>query len=235
MVPIRTVDPIGAIGNYWAEIRDPSPEEVKVLQALANVTAVAMENVEVFANLERLVKERTAELEAEIARRRQAEELAQRQSLTDELTGLHNRRGFLLLASHQFELGRRTGVPGWIVFADADRLKALNDSGGHEAGDRLLKGIAQALRLTFREVDVIGRLGGDEYAVYASGDGLDADAIRRRLSEAIAAVNRGGGLDISLSLGVVRCGPEDTQSFETLLQAADNAMYAEKYAKRAVT
>ncbi|MBV8191232.1 MAG: sensor domain-containing diguanylate cyclase [Alphaproteobacteria bacterium] len=232
MVPIRTVDPIGAIGNYWAEIREPSAEQVKVLQALADVTAVSMENVEVFSNLERLVKERTAALEAEIMRRRQAEDLARRQSLTDELTGLHNRRGFLLLASNQFELGRRTGMPGWIVFADADRLKALNDTSGHDAGDRLLKGIAQALRLTFREVDVIGRLGGDEFAIYATGEALDPDAIRRRLAAAIAEVNGKEGLNISLSIGVIRCNPEKSQSFEALLQAADNAMYAEKYAKR---
>jgi diguanylate cyclase (GGDEF)-like protein len=239
MVPIRTLEPIGAIGNYWAEIREPPDEQVKVLQALADVTAVAMENVEVFGNLERLVKERTAELEAanarlqdEIALRRQAEDQARRQSLTDELTGLSNRRGFMLLAGQQFQLGRRSNVPGWIVFADADRLKALNDTDGHDAGDRLLRGIGRALRLTFREVDVIGRLGGDEFAVYASGNDLPPDGMRRRLSEAIAEVNRSEGLAISLSLGVVRCAPDGEQSFEALLQAADNEMYAEKQAKR---
>ena len=239
MVPIRTMDPIGAIGNYWAQIYEPTPEQVKVLQALADVTAIAMENVDVFSNLERLVKKRTAELETansrlkdEITLRRQAEEQARRQSLTDDLTGLHNRRGFMLMAEQQFEAGQRAKVPGWIVFVDADGLKAVNDTQGHEAGDRLLRGIARVLRTSFREADVIGRLGGDEFAIYAAG-AVGPEVIRRRLDDAIAAINRREQLSISLSTGLVQCHPDETRPFEVLLRAADNAMYVQKEAKRA--
>lgn len=91
MVPIRTLDPIGAIGNYWARHYTPTEREVALLQALADTTAVAMENVQMYAALEHRVRDRTVELA-------RANEEIRRMSLTDELTGLHNRRGFYLLA-----------------------------------------------------------------------------------------------------------------------------------------
>lgn len=239
MVPIRTIDPIGAIGTYWAQVYHPTPEQVKVLQALADVTAVAMENVQVLTNLERLVKERTADLKAandrlqrEVDLRREAEDGARRQSLTDELTGLYNRRGFLLFATQQFQLACRADEPGWLLFADTDHLKAVNDRDGHEAGDRMLLGVTAALRRAFGGPDVIGRLGGDEFVVYTTGREHHAAVLRERLLEAIDHVNRSEGLGISLSIGIARCEPDPTVPFDDHLRIADNAMYSDKQAKR---
>jgi GAF domain-containing protein len=95
MVPIRRLDPIGPIGNYWAYHHEPSEQEVRLLQALADSTSIAMENVQVYSELEQRVRDRTAALE-------EANEEIRRLSVTDELTGLNNRRGFYLLAEQNF-------------------------------------------------------------------------------------------------------------------------------------
>jgi diguanylate cyclase (GGDEF)-like protein len=239
MVPIRTRDPIGAIGNYWAEMRQPTPEQMKVLQTLADVTAVALENVEVLNNLEKPVAERTAELEAtnnrlkaEVERRRQAEESARRQSITDELTGLYNRRGFFHFATQQLKFACRANETSLLLFADADGLKTVNDCDGHEAGDRLLIGVAKALQRAFGGHDVVGRLGGDEFAVYASGANRSSAELRAALADAVEHVNRTEGMTVSLSVGITRCEPDGAVSFEDHLRLADNAMYVEKQAKR---
>jgi GAF domain-containing protein len=113
MVPIRTLDPVGAIGNYWATMREPSEQEVRLLQALADSTAVAMENVQVYRELEQRVEARTAELQA-------ANEEIRTLSLTDELTGLRNRRGFFLFAEQARRLAVRAGKQAAIVYADVD-------------------------------------------------------------------------------------------------------------------
>ncbi|MGA8225170.1 MAG: diguanylate cyclase, partial [Xanthobacteraceae bacterium] len=143
MVPIRTLDPVGAIGNYWATMREPSEQEVRLLQALADSTAVAMENVQVYRELEQRVEARTAELQA-------ANQEIRTLSLTDELTGLRNRRGFFLFAEQARRLAVRAGKQAAIVYADVDGLKAVNDWFGHPAGDTLLRQFAGVLTSTFR-------------------------------------------------------------------------------------
>lgn len=132
MVPIRKLDPIGAIGNYWAHERQPSEQEVSLLQALADSTSVAMENVAVYSELEQRVRDRTAELE-------QANEEIQQLSITDELTGLLNRRGFYLLAQPALESARRHRHSCLLAFFDVDGLKRVNDGYGHDAGDDLIR------------------------------------------------------------------------------------------------
>ena len=102
MVPIRTLDPLGSIGNYWAERHVPTSFEVHLLQALADSTAVAMESIRVQADLERHVRERTRELEI-------ASERISQLSLVDDLTGLNNRRGFLLLAEQELKAAAGSG------------------------------------------------------------------------------------------------------------------------------
>ena len=142
MVPIRTLDPVGAIGNYWATMREPREQEVRLLQALADSTAVAMENVQVYRELEQRVEARTAELQA-------ANEEIRNLSLTDELTGLRNRRGFFLFAEQARRLAVRAGKQAALVYVDVDGLKAVNDRFGHPAGDTLLRQFAGVLPARF--------------------------------------------------------------------------------------
>jgi predicted signal transduction protein with EAL and GGDEF domain len=88
-------------------------------------------------------------------------------ALSDELTGLYNRRGFMALAERQLKLGRRSGRGMLFILVDVDGLKQINDSLGHSQGDSALRRTAEVLRKTFRNSDVIARMGGDEFAVLA--------------------------------------------------------------------
>jgi len=227
MVPIRTLDPVGAIGNYWAAIRQPSEQEVRLLQALADSTAVAMENQQVYQELEQRVEARTAELQA-------ANEEIRNLSLTDELTGLRNRRGFLLFADQARRLAMRAGKQAAIVYADVDGLKTVNDRQGHGAGDALLRNFAGVLTNTFRESDVIARVGGDEFCVFGAELDLNPDVLVARLEYNIARFNaeHPGSFPLAASAGVWRCPFKGEQTLEELIAQADKAMYASKRARR---
>jgi diguanylate cyclase (GGDEF)-like protein len=226
MVPIRTADPIGAIGNYWQRQRRPTSTEVKLLQALADSTAVAIESVSLFNELEERVRERTRALEA-------ANEEVSRLSLRDELTGLYNRRGFFLLAEQQRKLAERMGVKAFLLFIDADGLKQVNDLFGHQAGDELLKSLGRILKATFRRADVVARLGGDEFCVFGVEGKTGFASIITRLQRRIDTFNAmtpGSVYPLAASAGIWPCTPDE--SLEELLARADAAMYAEKRARR---
>jgi diguanylate cyclase (GGDEF)-like protein len=223
MVPIRTLAPIGAIGNYWAQPYRPDEREVALLQALADTTAVAMENVRVWSELEQRVRDRTAELE-------HANHEIRRISLMDELTGLNNRRGFHVLAEEALLAARRQGRAACAIFIDADGLKSVNDRLGHETGNALLADVARAIKAAFRESDVIGRLGGDEFAVLTAG-GEDPEAMRTRLQATLRDFSRPGqAYALAASVGVAQA--RDDESLDALLARADQAMYADKQQRR---
>jgi diguanylate cyclase (GGDEF)-like protein len=234
MVPIRALDPVGAVGIFWASHYRPTAREAQLLRALADTTGVALDNVRVYAELEQRVRDRTKALEAEVAERRRAEEEVRQLSLTDDLTGLHNRRGFMLLAEQEWKVARRAGVSCALVYADLDGLKETNDTYGHEAGDTLIRDAAKVLKGTFRDADVVARLGGDEFAVFALACPPDAAAVRARLSARCDEFNRqpGRAYRLAMSVGVIPCDPGST--LDQLLVRADEAMYQEKKARKAV-
>jgi diguanylate cyclase (GGDEF)-like protein len=156
-------------------------------------------------------------------------------SLVDELTGLYNRRGFLTLARQQLRVADRLGSGACQVFVDLDGLKAINDRYGHSEGDRALIETAQLLRETFRESDVIARIGGDEFAVLiVDSHDQSGDAMEARLGESVTARNgRLGRLyQLSLSTGTARCGGRFPLSVDELLAEADLWMYAHKRRKQ---
>ena len=228
MVPIRTLDPIGAIGNYWAERHVPTSFEVHLLQALADSTAVAMESIRVQADLERHVRERTRELEI-------ANERISQLSLVDDLTGLNNRRGFLLLAEQELKAAARLGLHVFVLFVDADGLKTVNDVHGHDAGDAMLRRLAQVLQATFRKSDVVARLGGDEFCVFGVLDEGHGETAKQRLVDAIAHHNTRGDAREALaaSVGIYAFPADQSCSLEEAIRRADKAMYADKTARRA--
>jgi diguanylate cyclase (GGDEF)-like protein len=151
-------------------------------------------------------------------------------ALTDELTGLYNRRGFMALAERQLKLGRRSGRGMLLFVMDVDRLKQINDSFGHFEGDRALKCTADALEETFRDSDVVARLGGDEFAVLAiEASGHSEATIKTRLFECLKAIGaQQPSYEISLSLGVARFDPRNRTSIGELMVKADQAMYEQK-------
>jgi diguanylate cyclase (GGDEF)-like protein len=227
MVPIRSSEPLGAIGNYWARPYYPSEREVNLLEALAGSTAVAMESVRIISELEQRVRDRTAELELANAEIR-------RLSLVDELTGLNNRRGFFAFADQSHQEAARQGKRVFFLFIDVDGLKQVNDSHGHEAGDALLRDMAAVLRATFRKSDIIARLGGDEFCVFGIMDDGDPSAPKERLAAGLSMfnANRIGMQQLAASVGGFSFAAGSGGSLAELMALADAAMYAEKRARR---
>jgi diguanylate cyclase (GGDEF)-like protein len=151
-------------------------------------------------------------------------------ALTDELTGLCNRRGFLAIAERQLKVARRTGRGIMLFFLDIDGMKEINDSFGHGEGDLALKRVAKALKMSFRDSDVIARLGGDEFAVLAieASDNTEA-AIRARLADDLKTVSSGETrFALNLSLGAVRINICSNASIGEWMVRADQAMYEQK-------
>ncbi len=151
-------------------------------------------------------------------------------ALTDELTSLFNRRGFMALAERQSKLGRRSGRGMMLFVMDVDGLKQINDSFGHLEGDRALKRTAEVLEETFRDSDVVARLGGDEFAVLAiEASGHSETTIKTRLFECLKSINAEQSCyELSLSLGVARFDPRNRTSIGELMAKADQGMYEQK-------
>jgi diguanylate cyclase (GGDEF)-like protein/PAS domain S-box-containing protein len=167
-------------------------------------------------------------------RKRMQEELLSL-SLTDQLTGLHNRRGFLSLAEQQFKVSVRRKTGMLLFFADLDGLKWINDTLGHEEGDKALIEAATVLKETFRDSDIIARLGGDEYAALTVDiPKVNYKVFTNRLQSLIDIRNNHGNrrYKLSISVGCSRYDPENPCSIEELMATADNLMYEQKQSKK---
>lgn len=163
--------------------------------------------------------------------RHKLQQRVQSLSIRDDLTGLYNRRGFSALAMQQVRMERRLKQGLSMIFADVDNLKRINDGFGHAAGDRALIEIAWILKSTFRESDIIARIGGDEFTVLAMGTAAaPPDDLIERLHDRISARNerQKRGLRLTMSVGAMHCEPGKPCSLEEMLRRADAAMYAVK-------
>jgi diguanylate cyclase (GGDEF)-like protein/PAS domain S-box-containing protein len=170
----------------------------------------------------------------DIAGRKRAERRLEQLSLHDELTGLKNRRGFYVLLPEQGKHARRSGAHVVVLYADIDGFKAINDRLGHKRGDDVLKALAEALGVAFRETDLVARLGGDEFCIVAESPSEPA-ALAQRLDEAIVAAGADVGLPISLSYGMVVTDWRGLDDPDELLTRADMLMYEAKRARPAET
>ena len=155
-------------------------------------------------------------------------------SVTDELTGVMNRRGFDMQLRKAIAQSKRHDQGGVVLMIDLDRFKAVNDTFGHAAGDQLLQTVAGVLTSDVRETDTVARLGGDEFSVLMpdldAEDGLRrADRLSDRLNTAALAWN-GSVLSVSASVGAVRYGTEDRA--EDVMHRADEIMYARKAVRK---
>jgi diguanylate cyclase (GGDEF)-like protein len=166
--------------------------------------------------------------------RKRAEEAIRALSLEDELTGLANRRGFFTLAEQQLKVARRTKTGLFLLFSDVDGLKATNDRFGHAEGDRLIRDAAHILRATFRDSDIVARMGGDEFVVLMiQTDDRAAARLLDRLGMEIEIRNADERrCPLSLSVGLTRYDPEAPVPLDELIRRADELMYEEKRKKR---
>jgi diguanylate cyclase (GGDEF)-like protein len=195
------------------ELSEKEPERfADAVERLADATGAIQA-----AAVEELVRSRSRELES--------------QANTDPLTGLGNLRNLQRELAKMLEIQKRYGHPFGLLLLDIDGLKRVNDSQGHQAGDRLLMQVAMALQRSIRSVDVAARLGGDEFCVLAPEQEAGAAAqLGERLAAAVAdEVSVPADPPIGLSIGVVSC-PEHGQDAEALIDAADRAMYRAKAA-----
>lgn len=179
--------------------------------------------------LRRLTRQVIAQMELiqEVRNRKQAE-------MTDELTGLYNRRGFFLMAEQQLKIAHRMKVLCWVIFIDLDGLKQINDTLGHDMGDALIVDAAQLLKQSFPNSDIVARLGGDEFIVFISSYFKDADSIQACLQANIANFNQqqNRSYELSMSIGIERYSPESNMSLKQLIARSDELMYADKRLKR---
>jgi diguanylate cyclase (GGDEF)-like protein len=153
----------------------------------------------------------------------------------DGLTGVLNRATYLRMSEHELQVAKRRHQPVSVVMLDADHFKQVNDSHGHDVGDEVLRLLTATCRSTLRAVDVIGRLGGEEFALTlpdtaADGAQLVAERLRARVA-ALQVPSRKGPLQFTVSLGIA-CYPGGADEIAGLLKAADEALYRAKAAGR---
>jgi diguanylate cyclase (GGDEF)-like protein len=155
-------------------------------------------------------------------------------SLRDELTGLHNVRGFNLLAEQAMRMARRAQQPFAVIFFDLDNLKVINDKLGHSAGSAALAEMARILTDTFRETDVIGRVGGDEFLVAGQFEESSIEGAIDRLNvRASEAKQRAGSIEtLHFSSGYATMRSDFRETLKDMVTRADKAMYDEKRLKK---
>lgn len=210
-----------------------TPEEVDLFEGLAAQVATAVKGIQLYRQL----AESRAELQRLNAQLQESMGIEHHLARTDSLTGIPNRRFIEETVDTEVARARRYGQQLSVVMADVDHLKGINDAHGHQAGDETLRYVAQVARESCRQIDVVGRYGGDEFVFVLPATGRDAAAtfaerVRRRLAESPVPTNSGGTLQVTASFGVSQWDDLHMEEAAGLIQQADRAMYAAKSAGR---
>lgn len=181
-----------------------------LVETLASTAAIAIENARLFAEVQRL-------------------------SNMDDLTGLYNRRHFFALAEQEFQRAMRYGSEFGIIMLDVDHFKLVNDNHGHLAGDLVLKAVAIDIRHSVREVDIVGRYGGEEFIILLPQANLFTAGKTAERLRSLVEKNRyqavEGGLQITISAGVASFA-KDSPNIEAILALADHFLYQAKTSGR---
>ena len=172
----------------------------------------------------------------DLTERKKLERLLEEQAHTDSLTGLNNRRHFYELAERELSRSRRFGPPLSLLMLDIDHFKQFNDRYGHDAGDLVLTTMAKGCLSTLRDIDIVGRLGGEEFAVLLPGiDGRSAQEVAERLRVALSGFEVEYGatekLNFTVSIGTSTLA-DHSDSIDAMIKRADNALYSAKTAGR---
>ena len=167
---------------------------------------------------------------------RSHEQLLAATAMVDELTGLYNRRGFRTLAEQALKRADRQQHKTQLLFADIDGLKRINDTHGHDVGDRAIVEAAALLRSSFRRSDIVARLGGDEFVVLCTDGTTQTASASERFEELIRRDNTSAprsAYELSISSGWAVWDPEQGETIDELLKRADQAMYEQKSRRKA--
>ena len=201
----------GLIALYNASARPFAEKDAQVAEIFANQVAISIDNS------------------------RRVEQM-KNQAVTDELTGLYNRRAFADIAEKEVGRARRYQRPLALILFDIDHFKNVNDTHGHLVGDQVLRVLAAAVRKTVRATDTICRFGGEEFIVLMPEAKPDealtmAERLREKVSD-ITVVAPGGTLSLTISLGFAGLEPDKDETLESLIGRSDKAMYEAKAAGR---
>lgn len=168
----------------------------------------------------------------DISERRALEQELARQAKTDPLTGLSNRRHFIEMAKQELARTRRYDKLLSVLMLDLDRFKAINDTHGHQTGDSVLRMVGEICLRTLREVDIVGRLGGEEFAILLpesdAKQAMDvAERLRQNIANSAIPLEQGGELNFTASIGITTLTATEA-NIDNLLDLADKAMYEAK-------
>jgi diguanylate cyclase (GGDEF)-like protein len=180
------------------------------LRAFADQAAIAIENARLYQGMQQL-------------------------ALTDDLTGLYNRRGLLELGQREVQRAHRFDRSLTLIWMDVDHFKDINDAFGHEKGDEVLRKVIERCKLEVREIDIFSRYGGDEFIIILPETGLEGGVqVAERLCELTRKINVSsflGTIHVTASFGVATLD-EKVTDLNALMTQADQAMYAAKQAGR---
>ena len=229
-VQLGEVERLGTVSSDWMGA------PLKVEGRMIGVMAVQSYTEGIHFNQENLnLLEFVSTQVAQVIERKRMEQEIRNLSLTDDLTGLYNRRGFTLLAEQEVKLARREKRDMLLMFGDVDGLKTINDSHGHAQGDLALQEVSTALKETFRESDILARIGGDEFVVLAVDASMErADILTNRIQVALKRRKQQADrpYQLSLSLGIANYDPEAPCTLSELIAQADGRMYRQKQAMK---
>ncbi len=243
---LKTRDDNQALSYVLAQLKDPEGFTTKVTDLYSHPDDESFDTLEFIDGriFERYSKPQRIDGKSigrvwnfrDVTQRKRGEEQLRTLSLVDDLTGLYNRRGFLTLAEQELKIANRMKRGVFLLFADLDDLKGINDNYGHQEGDRALIAVVNIFKDTFRDPDIIARIGGDEFVVLAIEGTSESSAenLRIRLNRNLGLFNarREPSYSLSLSMGVVRYDTDQPASLENLIAEADKRMYEEKSRKR---
>lgn len=199
----------GTLRGFGPFATDSANASLLLVQAFMSVTTVM-----------------TLMLAAVVSERRQSEETLRHLAITDSVTGLANHRRFIEVMTEEIKRSQRTGRPFVLLLLDVDGLKQINDRYGHSVGTQALVRLAAALRARSRAIDMPARIGGDEFAVVLLETGkIAARQIADRIAGRLAASREEPPLSVSMGMAVY---PDDGQTVETLVKAADSSLYEMK-------
>ncbi len=198
---------LGTFALYSRQPREPAEHDLYLIGQAANLASIAIEHHQVLDELEQ-------------------------RAHTDSLTGLANRGRFMELAEVEIARAKRYQSPYAVMLLDIDHFKGINDKYGHKAGDVVLQELATIMRRTLREVDIIGRIGGEEFAVLLPETGVDeASQVAERLRQVVAHSELPTGDNVSLritvSIGLAQM-VDQPNALDDILRKADTALYEAK-------
>ena len=223
-------------GNLDFKVATPSPDEVGHLsrafdEMTTNLKKSREELEEYSRNLEKKVEERTRDLEIDIRKRKEAEGKLKKLARIDSLIGCYTRGYGLELFDRQLKLSRRNKSFLLLAFLDIDGFKKINDNFGHREGDKVLKETVKLFKSTLREIDIICRMGGDEFLlIFPDSSSKETYLIRSRLQKNLSQLNRKIKKDyqIKFSMGFSEYLPNKPETLNELIAIADQRMYEEK-------